>query len=306
MVVQKKAHLIVKEHKLSASLTVANATHWRQFIEKEVGFVLPDAQLQWLLNAVENTANTYKLSLEQLWLTVQTHKKVRQRLIDTVLIPESRFFRHPPSIQFVTKQAMRTHSQYKQRFTYLDEKNNQPFRIWSVGCSAGQEVWSLAMSLAAQHVDNYSILGTDVSQKALVRARTGQYEYRQRHLIPQSCQQFIQPLGVTADIFDSSSAMKSESSWQVDSRLQKYVSFLWHNLFTEDSPTSHLYEVIICQNVLIYFREFDQRDILARLAAQCAVGGHIILSPGEGLGWRPHNMRHLNHPQVNAWQKIKV
>ncbi|HAR75733.1 MAG TPA: chemotaxis protein CheR, partial [Psychrobacter sp.] len=61
-----------------------------------------------------------------------------------------------------------------------------------------------------------------------------------------------------------------------------------------------------CQNVLLYFRKFDQRDILARLSNQCALGGYIILAPGEALFWRPSNMRRIAHPQINAWQKISA
>ncbi|WP_157049286.1 CheR family methyltransferase [Psychrobacter urativorans] len=298
----------------SVPLTVANASHWRQFIEKEVGFVLPDEQLQWLLNAVNNTANNQGLSVKKLWAAVQTDREIRQNLLDMVLIPESRFFRHLPSIQFVTELAMLANQQHVQLLSHNDHNNDKDndkeidatFRIWSVGCSAGQEVWSLAMNLAAQQLDKYLILGTDVRQQALVRARVGQYEYRQCQLMPASCQQFLQPVVMSDDIVTSSSQMVTESLWQVNDELRKHVNFTWHNIFTKAMPTAHLQQVIMCQNVLIYFRQFDQRDILTRLATQCALGGHIILAPGEGLGWRPHNMRRIKHPQVNAWQKISI
>lgn len=316
--VNNKASPPLKALKSSAALTVANASHWRQFIEKEVGFVLPDEQLQWLLNAVNNTANNHGLSVKQLWAAVQTDKILRQNLLDMVLIPESRFFRHLPSIQFVTELAMLANQQQAQLLSHNDHSNDKDndkdndketdatFRIWSVGCSAGQEVWSLAMSLAAQQLDNYLILGTDVRQQALVRARIGQYEYRQCQLMPPSCQHFLQPVVMTDDIVTSSLHMVTEPLWQVNAELRKHVNFTWHNIFTKAMPTSYLQQVIMCQNVLIYFRQFDQRDILTRLATQCALGGHIILAPGEGLGWRPHNMRRIKHPQVNAWQKISL
>lgn len=315
--VNNKASPPLKALKSSAALTVANASHWRQFIEKEVGFILPDEQLQWLLNAVTNTANNHGLSVKQLWAAVQTDKGIRQNLLDMVLIPESRFFRHLPSIQFVTELAMLANQQQAQLLSHNDhsdkdnDKDNDKeidatFRIWSVGCSAGQEVWSLAMSLAAQQLDNYLILGTDVRQQALEQARVGQYEHRQCQLMPVSCQQFLQPVVMTDDRVTSSAQIATNSLWQVNAALRKHVSFTWHNIFTKAMPTSHLQQVIMCQNVLIYFRQFDQRDILTRLATQCALGGHIILAPGEGLGWRPHNMRRIKHPQVNAWQKISA
>lgn len=316
--INNKARSPLKALKSSAALTVANASHWRQFIEKEVGFVLPDEQLQWLLNAVNNTANNQGLSVKQLWAAVQTDKEIRQNLLDMVLIPESRFFRHLPSIQFVTELAMLANQQHAQLLSHNEHNNDKDsdkdddkeidatFRIWSVGCSAGQEVWSLAMHLAAQQLDHYLVLGTDVRQQALEQARVGQYEHRQCQLMPASCQQFLQPVVMTNDRVTSSAPIATHSLWQVNASLRKHVSFTWHNIFTKAMPTSHLQQVIMCQNVLIYFRQFDQRDILTRLATQCALGGHIILAPGEGLGWRPANMRRIKHPQVNAWQKISA
>lgn len=280
------------------SLNILNIPQWQGYIEKEIGFILPDEQLQWLMNAVDKTARANGLSLKQLWTAVQIDTILRQQLLDTVLIPESRFFRHLPSIQFITKLVTLASELHAQK---------SPFSIWSVGCSAGQEVWSIAMSLTAQQLHHYTILGTDVSQQALAWARAGQYEYRQRYLIPQYCQQFVQPLETTNNTAESPDfAAENMADWRVDGSLRQGVSFVWHNVFTPEVPTPHLQQLIICQNVLIYFRQFDQRDILARLAAQCAIGGHIILAPGEGRGWCPINMRRINHPQVNGWQKISA
>ncbi|GAA0317086.1 CheR family methyltransferase [Psychrobacter aestuarii] len=275
---------------------------WQHYIEKEIGFILPHEQQQWLINAVSHTACANDLSVEALWQQVPNDPELHQQLIDSVLIPESRFFRHLPSIQFITKAA-----EFAAKLPATAAQATPPFRIWSVGCSAGQEVWSLAMSLAAKQLYHYRILGTDVSQTALAQAREAKYEGRQQHLIPHDCQQFINP--IQASYQDQNNrAMKGTAKelpcWQVNRILRERVDFVWHNIFTKEMPTTHLQQVIICQNMLIYFRQFDQRDILNRLAAQCAVGGYLILAPGEGLGWRPQNMRRLKHVQVNGWQKV--
>ncbi|WP_227677822.1 CheR family methyltransferase [Psychrobacter frigidicola] len=304
-----KVHQPLKTLKPSAWLSVSNAPQWRHFVEQEIGFVLPDEQLQWLLNAVDNTARVKGLSLDELWTAVQINSVIRQRLIDTVLISESRFFRHLPSIEFVAELAELTNQQPTPLSTHVDKDTATPFtpfNIWSVGCSTGQEVWSLVMSLAAKQLNDFTVLGTDVSAQGLAQARAGQYGFRQCRPIPQSCQQFIKPITGTDNLINSSLHTVSESTWQVDLALRQYVNFAWHNIFTQEMPTLDLQQVIICQNVLIYFRQFDQRDILARLAAQCAVGGHIILAPGEAFWWRPHNMRRINHSKVNVWQKISA
>ena len=283
-----------------------DAGQWQKYIEHEIGFVLPDMQLQWLINAIECTAISNGLTLEQLWIQLPKNSELRQQFLDKVLIHESRFFRHKPSIDFVTKYALQ-----HQNANEVDS----PFRIWSVGCASGQEAWSLAMSLSAEQLSNYCILGTDVSEQAIIDARLAQYDKRQQSLIPERCQQFVQPITTksisrrlnTGDIANQSNMSNStQSSWQIASVLKPYVNFAVHNIIEQQYPTSHLQNVIICQNMLLYFRKFDQRDILARLSEQCALAGYIILAPGEALFWRPSNMRRIAHPQVNVWQKISA
>lgn len=283
---------------------------WQKYIEQEIGFVLPDVQLQWLTNAINHTASLHGLSITKLWDQLPNDSAMRQRLLDKVLIHESRFFRHMPSIEFVIKCAL----EHQQRLidSHTDGISNELFRIWSVGCARGQEAWSLAMSLASEQLMNYSILGTDVSQQAIAKARLGRYDSRQQLLIPQRYQQFVRPLSVktvTGNLNpDDSTTIKinNKSQWQIAPVLQPYVDFAVHNVIEQHPPTSHLQHVIICQNMLLYFRKFDQRDILTRLSEQCVLGGYIILAPGEALFWRPLNMRRIAHPQVNVWQKISA
>lgn len=64
------------------------------------------------------------------------------------------------------------------------------------------------------------------------------------------------------------------------------------------------HQIIICQNVLIYFRKFDQRDILAYFVRSLAVGGYLLFAPNEAMFWQHPNMRRVDDGQVNAWQKI--
>lgn len=283
---------------------------WQKYIEQEIGFVLPDVQLQWLTNAITHTASLHGLSITKLWEQLPNNSAIRQRLLDKVLIHESRFFRHMPSVEFVIKCAL----EHQQLLidSRTDGVSDELFRIWSVGCARGQEAWSLAMSLASEQLTNYSILGTDVSQQAIAKARLGRYDSRQQLLIPKRYQQFVRPLSASSTIGnlnpDDSTTIKigTESQWQIAPVLQPYVDFVLHNVIEKQPPTSHLQHVIICQNMLLYFRKFDQRDILTRLSEQCVLGGYIILAPGEALFWRPSNMRRIAHPQVNVWQKTSA
>ena len=304
-----------------------NNRQWQRYVECEIGFILPSIQSNWLENAVTQTALAYGLTTAQLWQQLPHNNALRQQLLDKVLIHESRFFRHLPSIDFVTEYALQ-----HQRQSLIDggassnngnqdsNENNdiepsEPFRIWSVGCATGQEVWSLAMSLASKQLSYYEILGTDMSEQALATARLGRYDAREQSLIPLSCQQFVQPLlpktiTKAVSIHGASTSKNvvnnSHADWQIMPTLKSQVRFALHNIMDKKPPTPYLQQVIVCQNMLLYFRKFDQRDILARLSEQCALGGYIILAPGEALFWRPSNMRRIAHPQINAWQKISA
>ena len=65
-----------------------------------------------------------------------------------------------------------------------------------------------------------------------------------------------------------------------------------------------MYDVIFCQNLLIYFREFDQRDLLARFVKRCRVGGYLLLAPGEAMSWQHPLMKRVKRTDINAWQKM--
>lgn len=269
---------------------------WQRYIENEIGFVLPMSQRLWLSNAITATAKNNHVTVSQLWQLVHQDSRVRQQLLDATLILESRFFRHLPSLLYVADLA-EAHQQMAIS-TGSGQDADSTFRIWSVGCSRGQEVWSLAMLLEHQQISNYEILGSDVSLEAIKTAQQARYTERDKQAIAPQYHHYL------SQIKDDSDPQNKTSDWQIVNTIRNKVSFKYHNVFTTVIPTPLKQHVIICQNMLIYFRQFDQRDILARLAAQCEVGGHLILAPGEALFWHHPKMKRLPHTEVNVWQKV--
>lgn len=297
-----------------------NTPMWQRYIESKIGFVLPKSQTKWLSNAIVTMAEDSQLSVAELWLAVQADARLRQQLLDRVLIAESRFFRHLPSLNYIAALATEHEKAVDQKRGVADQLTEQAvlpatepslFKIWSVGCARGQEVWSLAMLLASAGLSHYSILGSDVNYAAIQAAQLGRYSSRDIIPIPneyghyiQYCESAITPAPLVPTLAYPSA--NSRNGWQVCDSLCKNVTFRHHNMFTEKMATKAKLQVIICQNMLIYFRQFDQRDILARLVEYCEVGGHIILAPGEALFWQHPKMQRILHPEVNVWQKIKA
>ncbi len=263
---------------------------WLQYIEEQIGFILPAVQHHWLEKAIQDTAKINDLTIKQLWENIKTDEKLRQALFDAILILESRFFRHQPSIDYICRLAVA-----KQE----DEKTDNKFRVWSVGCSEGQEAWSIAMTLAEKGIDDYKILGTDMSTKALNSAKSATYDIRTKVHIPNKYHHLIEEI-----------TTGKQQALRLGNELQQKVSFALHNVFSpekvwnENAQLLTAKDVIICQNMLIYFRQFDQRDILAKFVDKCKIGGHIILAPGEAFAWTHPQMQRVENEQINAWKKV--
>ncbi len=119
---------------------------------------------------------------------------------------------------------------------------------------------------ASPQLTNYTLLGTNVSQQALKKQHLGRYNERKKGLIPLDCQQFIQLLlseSSTCKLNSDSSSVISQTpelikeQCQVSESLRQYVSFSWHNIFTQDIATFHLQQLSICQNMLLYLQKFN-------------------------------------------------
>jgi len=144
-------------------------------------------------------------------------------------------------------------------------------RIWSAGCSTGQEAYSLAMMLAedTQRWTGWSIdiLGTDVSGDAIERAGRGvfsQFEI-QRGL----------PVGMMLRWFD-----QVGENWVAKRQLKRMVRFERHNILDHPPQLAH-FDLILCRNVLLYFPVRARSVAFDRLSTAIAPDGVLMLGAGE-------------------------
>lgn len=148
--------------------------------------------------------------------------------------------------------------------------NTRRLRIWSAGCSTGQEVYSLAFLFSNQgkQWDEWAIdiLGSDISPAAIAQARNGIYSQFevQRGL----------PIGDLITRFE-----QEGEDWRIKSMLKARTSFMVQNLL--ETPPAGRFDVILCRNVLLYFAADRRRQVLDRLASAIAPDGMLILGAGE-------------------------
>lgn len=190
-------------------------------------------------------------------------------LLDRIMVQETRFYRNPESLSLFSN--------------YLENisKHNKPgaINVWSVGCSSGEEPYTLA--ILCQEILNklkssrsFGITATDISLPVLAKAREGLYNARKL-------------LDLKSELIDRYFEALDGNKFEIKSPLKNKVCFSMANMIDiEKSPLRNM-DVIYCQNVLIYFRKECKHRILDSLVDRLAPGGLLIIGQGEALGW--HN-----------------
>ena len=195
-------------------------------------------------------------------------------LVDHLTVHETRFFRHPPSLSLIRDQWLPT--------WLAQAPADQSLHALSVGCSTGEEAYTLAMVLdealdAGVPPRRFGITATDVSQAALAVARTAWYPKARIEEIPEGYRErAIEPAEAVG--------------FRVVERLRRRIGFACVNLLHATRAPLRQLDLIYCQNVLIYFARERRGELLDGLARLLRPNGLLVLGAGEVLGW--------NHPQL--------
>ena len=148
----------------------------------------------------------------------------------------------------------------------------RPLRIWSSGCSTGEEAWSIAMVLreAGRAAD---ILATDIDSEVLRTAQAAVYRAERTESMPVARvrRHFLRGVGA------------NEGLLSVRPELRSMVRFAQLNLQAPSWPVGERFDVIFCRNVVIYFEREAQLRLAARFAAMLAPGGMLVVGHSESF-----------------------
>jgi chemotaxis protein methyltransferase CheR len=201
-------------------------------------------------------------------------------LIDAISTNTTHLFREQQHFDFLARTLRALLEDRKWRAA------NNPLRIWSAGCSSGDEPYSIAMTLddlTSGRDCDWKILATDISTQVLERAKSGLYEGHRLGTVPAPFRQryFARAPG------------HERGPVQVRQELRARIRFSYFNLMTPVFPFKHGFHFIFCRNVMIYFDRPTQEQLVARFAGQLRPGGYLLIGHSESLNAIQHPLRYV-------------
>lgn len=191
-------------------------------------------------------------------------------LIDVVTTNKTDFFREPAHFEYLTKNAIPS------LIESYEVGYKRPFKIWSAGCSTGEEPYTMSIVLsefaASQPGFRASILATDISTIVLSKAKNAIYAEDRVDTIPlQLKKKYL-----------LKSKDSSKPLVRMSPALRAMIQFRRLNFMEDFGMNEHL-DVIFCRNVIIYFDKPTQERLLNRFCKQLVKGGYLFLGHSETL-----------------------
>ncbi len=198
--------------------------------------------------------------------------------LNVVTTNKTDFFREPLHFDFLQKEILAK---------YNGSHNNLPFRIWSAGCSSGEEPYTISIVLnefkRTTPTFNFSILGSDISNKVLSAAAKGVYNESKIGLIPLEFKKryFLR------------SKDRTSPTVRVKPELQANIALKYVNLMDSYYDVNEKFKVIFCRNVLIYFDRATQEQVINKLCNYLEPGGYFFIGHSESLSGMNVPLSHI-------------
>ncbi|MDP2799275.1 MAG: protein-glutamate O-methyltransferase [Deltaproteobacteria bacterium] len=199
------------------------------------------------------------------------------QLLDSISTNLTSFFRESKHFQFLADEALPG--------LLADKKRGGKIRIWSAGCSSGEEPYSLVMTIlehkAITPALNLKILATDISTRVLATAEQGIYpEERCKDINSNILKKYFQ---------------KGQGRWQgyvqVKPMVRNCIQFMRHNLM-EPGPWKEPMDIIFCRNVMIYFDKNTQEKVVNTFYSALGEGGYLFIGHSESLTGTKHAFKY--------------
>jgi chemotaxis protein methyltransferase CheR len=275
--------------KAAPMLTNEEFRLFKKLIYEESGMFLADAKKDYLENRLARRMKAVNLTTPYWYYRFLLENRKAELLIflDCLTINETSFFRNGPQFDLFRNIIL------PEIVVRREREGLKKIRIWSAGCSTGEEPYSIAMAIldTVPHADlwDIKIFASDLSLKALENAHQGVFPAdKVCETVPENTRsRYFEPHG---DAYTMSEAVR------------RLVVFDYHNLKHENGMSG--LDAVFCRNVMIYFDEEEQKRLVNKFYGCLGQGGYLLLGHAESLqGWNM-NFRFIHDQKGTAYKKV--
>ncbi len=273
----------------SAKMTTEEFTLFRKLIYNECGIDFQTERISLLdervrkrmaLCGIDDYYQYYKFLKES-----GTGAKELILLMDLLTINETLFFRNRPQFELLKTHVLPA------LITSKTAKRLRQLRIWSTGCSSGQEPYSIAITLieTIPYIDMWDIkiFASDLSLRMLELGQAGIYSgYQLRGIEEEHLNHY----------FDL-----AEGGYKIKDRVKKLVTFDYHNLKHDNGLRG--FDIIFCRNVMIYFDAQERTRLIDRFANSLVPQGYIFIGHAESLYGLSTRFKMIHHNRGIVYQR---
>lgn len=239
---------------------------FKEFIYNKVGITLADSKLGLIGNRLKKRVVALKLgSFEEYYKFLKNNHDELTPFISAVTTNITSFFREPRQWEYLEKNFL----------DFLKNKGDKSLRIWSAGCSTGEEPYTISIflhELLGEDLAGYnvSILATDISDRVLSKASNGVYSVKDiEELSEERLKKYFE---------------KSGDDYKIKQNIKKIITFQPFNLIYDDySKISGKFDIIFCRNVMIYFDIACKRKIIMKFIDTLHSKGLLLVGHSESL-----------------------
>ncbi len=250
---------------LEVSITDQEFALFQRLIYKIAGISLSDAKRVLLVGRLAKRLRQHGLSSYTAYyrmLASGNQPEELQTMVDLLTTNETYFFRESQHFDFLRNEIV------------ARRKTPAPFRVWSAASSSGEEVYSIAMTLAECLPDTpWEVMGSDICTRVLAKATAGHYSLARTEGIPPGYMRKYCLKGVRSQA----------GTFLIAPEVRQKTRFCQINLMQPVDAAIGEFEVIFLRNVMIYFDPETKAKVVHNLLPRLKPGGHLIIGHSETL-----------------------
>ncbi len=266
-------------------LTDQEFTLIKDLIYKESGISFSDINRPILESRIKERCRKKQIEIpEEYYKIVSADHEELKILLDSVTTNLTKFFRNDAHFKALKHGIIPE---------IVKRKLDRHIKIWSAGCSTGEEPYSILIYLYENLPDpdtwNINIIASDISLKSLLVAKEGYYTKERCDAIPEA---------YLAKYFD-----KIDKGYKIKDFFRKLIRFDYHNLKYDNGERD--FDIILCRNVIIYFDKKAQEEVVGKFSKALHKDGYLFLGHSESLYGMDTDFKFSKIEDAIIYRKVK-